>query len=244
MDMRRRRARCGFARLFAAASVATAISGGVDKAHATDISWWNGNFVSTDLIFSCVVGTLEYRMQAYVGYGLHPGNRTPAVGEVWYAHLVISHPGNVCAGGSATGIHFVPPPNTQLAVSGADPLFCFWRRHDSWQGVESYGTLFNMAGNCNQNPPWTANGYSLHAINPTQPWVIPNYSWMEFLIPLRSTAPVSGADNTWVRLNPDLGVFAYPSVSAIVNNDVMFRDSFDGTWLFLDLCTLSHTAGC
>ena len=246
MDMQRLGARGGIVRLLAAASVAVAMGRGADSAQAQNISWSNGGPLTFGQSYNCFY--YENRMSAYVGYGLRPGGRTPAVGEVWYAHIVIAHIGVDCAnGGSATGIHFVPPPNTQLAVSAEDPLFCFWRRHDSWVGPDSYGTLFNMGYNCNQNPPWTANGYSLHPINTSpnpQIWVIPQYSWMEFLIPLRSTAPEGAANNLWARINPELGVFAYPSATAFVNNDVLFRDGLEGMNLYLDLCTISHTTGC
>jgi hypothetical protein len=108
--------------------------------------------VNTDQILSCIIGIPEIRMQGYLGYGLRPGYRTPAVGEVWYAHVVLSHPGNVCAGGSYTHIEFWPPPNTQLAVSAEDPLFCFWRRHDYWVGSQSHGTVLNMSGSCPCGP--------------------------------------------------------------------------------------------
>ena len=132
--------RAGMVRLLAAASVAAAMGSGVELAQAQNITWENGGPLTFGLSWNC--SYFEPRMSAYIGYGLRPGSRTPAVGEVWYAHLVIAHVGVDCAyGGSPTDIHFVPPPNTQLAVSAGDPLFCFWRQHNSWQAGESYGTL-------------------------------------------------------------------------------------------------------
>jgi hypothetical protein len=231
-------------RLLAAATVAAAMGSGVDLAHATNITWSNGGPFTFGLSYNC--SYYETRMSAYVGYGLRPGNRYPAVGEVWYAHVVIAHVGVDCAGGgSPTDIHFVPPPNTQLAVSADDPLFCFWRDHYSWSNGQSYGNLYNMASSCNQNPPWIANkGYSLHAINPTQVWWIPQYDWMEFLIPLRSTATEGASNNLYARINPELGVVAYPSTTAFVTREIIFRDGFDGMTVFLDLCTIPHTGYC
>jgi hypothetical protein len=180
-------------------------------------------------------------MQGYVAYGLHPGGRYPAVGEVWYAHLVVAHPGNQCAGGSATHIEWFLPPNTQLAISASNPLFCFWRRHDSWTGFESNGTLLNMA--CNQNPGiGFRGGYNLEPPGQNY-WPFPNYSWMEFLVPMRSTAPVNG-QATGALLNPAVGVEAYPQVGAFVTNEIIFRDGFADMTLFLDLCTIPRTNGC
>jgi len=102
-----------------------------------------------------------------------------------------------------------------------------------------------MYESCNQNPPWIANkGYSLHHINPTGVWTIPQWSWMEFLIPLRSTTSEGALDNLYARINPELGVVAYPSTTALVNSNVIFRDGFDPMNLFLDLCTIAHTAYC
>ncbi len=216
------------------------------EAPRTPISWYNGVFVSTDNIFNCISAQIEVRMQGYVGYGLRPGGRTPAVGEVWYAHLVLAHTGNVCAGGSATHLEFFPPPNTALAVSGNSPIFCFWRRHDFWSGSQSVGTVLNMGANCPQNPgtgPW--GGYNLDPVSGSSrpPWTVPNYSWMEFLVPLRSTQVVNG-NAAQALLNPNLGVFSYPNVPVFVNADVLFRDGFDGMQLPLEICTLPNTSGC
>jgi hypothetical protein len=223
--------------------------GAVDRAEGQNITWYNGTLVNTDTQWICTTDPPLYgiRMQGYVGYGLHPGSRTPAVGEIWYAHLVLAHPGNQCAGGSATHVEFYPPPNTQLAVSVDNPLFCFWRRHLSWGGPggsTSFGTLVNVGGNCNQNPgigPY--GGYNLDAINPSQPWPFPNYSYMEFLVPLRSTAPLN-FQNLSALINPAVGVFAQPTVPVVVNNDVLFRDGFGPMNLYLDICTIPNTTGC
>jgi hypothetical protein len=196
--------------------------------------------VTTDTQWACLSDPALFfpRMQGYVGFASRmPGRRTPAVGEVYYAHLVLSHPNNNCAGGSATYIEFAPPPNTQLAVSADNPLFCFWRRHDSWSGINSIGTLYNMAGNCNQNPSvGTYGGYNLRPINTSDPvWIVPNYSYMEFLIPLRSFAPLNG-QTARGTLNPDVGVVAHATAPVYVNNDVIFRDSFQWMNLYLDIC--------
>jgi hypothetical protein len=218
-----------------------AVLGSADRAEAQPISWYNGALYSTDVILNCISQQAEIRMQGYVGYGLWPGNRTPAVGEVWYAHLVVSHPGNQCVGGSATHIEWFPPPNTTLAISAEDPLFCFWRRHLSWSGSNSIGQLLNQA--CNQNPGiGFRGGYNLEPPGQNY-WPFPNYSWMEFLVPMRSTAPVNG-QATGALLNPDIGVESYPQMGVFVNNDVMFRDGFAGKTLYLDLCTIPNTTGC
>jgi hypothetical protein len=247
------RRRAGMVRLVAAASVAAAMGSGVDLAHASAISWWNGVSANAGTNTACLSDPpyQEIRMQGYVGYGLWPGDLYPDVGAVWYAHIVISHPGNPCSGGSQTHIEIFPPANTQLAVSAEDPIFCFYRRHDSWgPNFENYGTLFNQGGSCKQNPGiGFRGGYSLDAINPnnpsqTIPWPIPSYSWMEFLVPMRSTAPLNGTSNVTALLNPDIGVEAYPTKPVYVTGDVLFRDGFDGLELYLDLCTLPYTNGC
>ena len=59
----------------------------------------------------------ETRVAGYSGYNYYPPYQPssipfaqlPAVGEVFYAKLVLSHPGNPCAG-SAVGMNCCCPP--------------------------------------------------------------------------------------------------------------------------------------
>jgi hypothetical protein len=102
-----------------------------------------------------------------------------------------------------------------------------------------------MSSSCNQNPPWDpTKGYSLHHVNPTGVWTIPQWSWMEFLVPLRSVASEGAFNNLWARINPELGVVAYPSTTAFVKSEIIFRDGMEGMTLYLDLCTIPHTLYC
>ncbi len=64
------------------------------------LPWFNGviNSIGTDIACLSDPPISEIRVQGFAGYSLVPPNRTPAVGEVFYTHIVLSHPGNPCTG--------------------------------------------------------------------------------------------------------------------------------------------------
>ncbi|MCB1573519.1 MAG: hypothetical protein KDI80_06025, partial [Xanthomonadales bacterium] len=80
------------------------------------LPWFNGviSNVGTDIACLSDPPITEIRVQGYAGFTLVPPNRTPAVGEVFYTHLVLSHPGNPCAG-SAVGIELLLPAGVQTS---------------------------------------------------------------------------------------------------------------------------------
>lgn len=81
------------------------------------LPWWNGTVSNIGQNIACLSNPpiLQVRTQAYAGYTLRPPNLTPSVGELFYVHLVMGHPGNPCAG-SAIGIELLLPPGVQTAV--------------------------------------------------------------------------------------------------------------------------------
>ncbi len=55
-----------------------------------------------------------------------PPNLTSAVGEIFYAKLVLGAPGNPCLG-RAVDIQLLLPSGVTTAISAANPVFCFAR---------------------------------------------------------------------------------------------------------------------
>lgn len=213
------------------------------------LRWFNGAFnlnIGTNL--NCQTQQIETTAAAYAGYTLRPPNYTPSVGEVFYTHVVIAHPGNPCAG-SAVGIEFALPPGIETAASAADPAFCFVRT-DNFAGTNP--RLINLATDidygCPQSFPASANGRRLIAPNGGiggGAWGMAFGFWMEFLIPLRATSPQAGVNSIVWTINPGLGQFGQVGVAPTVNGDVIFRSAMENNLLTLDICTVTPTAaGC
>lgn len=209
------------------------------------LPWFNGVFQNIGSNIACVSDPpiVQIRTQAYAGYTLRPPNRTPAVGEIFYAHLVISHPGNPC-GGSAVGVEMLLPAGVQPATSAANPAFCFGRLPPT--SNRPYTRLVNLGTDagygCPQTFPQGLEGLRISAPNGGfggGSWGMAQGVWLEFLIPLVSTQPQFGNTNITFRVNPDIGVVGYPQVPLLVNNDVVFRTSNEGNHLILDICTVT-----
>lgn len=210
------------------------------------LPWYNGVFTSIGTDTACLSDPpiTEIRVQGYTGFTLIPPNRTPAVGEVFYTHLVLSHPGNPCAG-SAVGIELLLPSGVQPAPSVQNPAFCF-----AISGV-SY-KLINLGSDpgygCPQSYTTGLQGLAVRA--PLGgvgggAWGMARGFWLELLIPLRATQAQVGNNSIVWRVNPDLGVVGYPQVPLFVTSDVIFRSAMEDNLLTLDICTLVPTPqGC
>ncbi|UXI67436.1 hypothetical protein [Tahibacter amnicola] len=217
------------------------------KATALTLPWYDGVFKSIGTNTACLSDPpiFQVRVQAYAGYTLLPPNRTPAVGEVFYTHLVISHPGNPC-GGSVVGLELMLPEGVTPAVSEGNPVFCFAR-------VPNGPRIINLGNDSGYGCPQTfTQGLEGLAIRAPRggymnsfAWGMAQGVWLEFLIPLTSSTPQFGDKQITFRVNPDIGVVGYPSVPLLVNNDVLFRTSDEGNHLTLDLCAITPVAqGC
>ncbi|WP_257386336.1 hypothetical protein [Tahibacter caeni] len=214
-------------------------------ASALNLPWFEGVAKDIGSNFACLSDPpiFQIRVQAYAGYSLLPPNRTPAVGEVFYAHLVISHPGNPC-GGSAMGIEMLLPPGVTPAISAENPAFCFAR-------VPNGPRLINLANDsgygCPQQLSQGLEGWAIRAPLNTQAggaWLSFQGVWHEFLIPVVSDRIQNGTKLRF-KVNPDIGVNGYPEALLFVNSDVLFRTSGEGNVLSLDVCTLTPIAqGC
>jgi hypothetical protein len=205
------------------------------------LPWYNGVIQDIGTDYACLSDPpiFQIRVQGYAGFTLRPPNLTPAVGELFYAHLVLSHPGNPCAG-SAVVVGLVLPPGVQTAVSAGNPVFCF--------GKGASGTLYDLSVDSGYGCPQTFGpglDNSLTLIPPRGGLVVngqKSYTWgmaqsfyLEFLVPLIATAPQAGNNNVAWRVNPDIGVVGFPKVPLFVNNDVIFRTANEDNELYLDI---------
>lgn len=210
------------------------------------LPWFNGVVANIGDDIACLSDPpiFEIRVQGYAGYALVPPNYTPAVGEVFYTHLVLSHPGNPCAG-SAVGIELLLPAGVETANSAENPAFCF-----AVSGVSN--RLFDLGADSGYGCPQTyAQGLEGLAVRAPNggigggAWGMGRGFWLELLIPLRATQPQFGNTNITWRVNPDLGVVGYPKVPLLVNSDVIFRSENENNVLMLDICGVTPTPiGC
>jgi hypothetical protein len=205
------------------------------------LPWYNGVFQNIGSDVACLSSPpiVEIRVQGYTGFSLLPPNKTPAVNEIFYTHLVLSHPGNPCAG-SAVGVGIILPAGLQLAVSANNPAFCFARTAN--------GTLYDLSQDSGYGCPQTfSNGLdnSFSLIPPrgglvingqkSYAWGMAQGFWLEFLVPVTSTVAQASNNSIAWRVNPDIGVVGYPNVPVVVNNDVLFRTSNEDNQLNLDI---------
>ncbi len=214
------------------------------------LPWFNGiiSSVGTDIACLSDPPISEIRVQGFAGYTLVPPNRTPAVGEVFYTHIVLSHPGNPCSG-STVAIELILPAGLQTAASAADPAFCFARVPATSQ--RPFPLLINLGNDSGYGCPQVFP-VGLEGLRVAPPlgglgggWGMAAGFYLELLVPLRASAPQSGSNSIRFRVNPDIGVVGYPSVALLVNSDVLFRTPFEDNQLTLDICTISPTAsGC
>lgn len=205
------------------------------------LPWYDGTIVNIGYDYACLSDPpiYEIRVQGYAGFTLLPPNKTPAVGEVFYAHLVLSHPGNPCAG-SAVGVGIILPPGVSTAVSAGNPVFCF--------GRGASGTLYDLSQDSGYGCPQTFSAgldNSLALIPPrgglvvngqkSYAWGMARGFWLEFMVPLTATTPQAGNNNIQWRVNPDIGVVGYPKVPVYANNDVLFRTSNEDNQLTITI---------
>lgn len=211
------------------------------------LPWYEGPILSIGQDYECFSGYLETRVLGYAGHTYRPPRQTqtipwaqfPAVNEVFYAKLVLGHPGNPCSG-SAVGVGIVLPPNVSLAISAQDPLFCAAKLRN--------GTVIDLNNDIDYGCPQSA---SYDGVTQSYPLIPPRggfifngqktYTWgmaqghyLEFLVPLKSSMVQNGSNQIRFRVNPDVGVVGYPYTALFVNNDTVFRNDMEIDNLTLD----------
>jgi hypothetical protein len=238
-----------------------AVSGLSAPAFALTPPWYYGPLnsqIGTDTACLSSPPIVETRVAGYSGYDYYPPYQPssipfaqlPAVGEVFYAKLVLSHPGNPCAG-SAIGIEMLLPAGVSTAISTANPVFCFARTPPGGSHPGNY-LLINLGTDAGYGCPQAfaqgLEGLAIRAPNNGAgggSWGMAAGFWLEFLVPLKSSVAQNGANQISFRINPDIGVVGYTNVPLYVNSDTIFRSAMEDVSLTLDICTLTPTAqGC
>lgn len=156
---------------------------------------WTDGVAAHSTVTNCtsvILGnpTTEWGVTAYVGYANDPSTNEPSVGQVYYLHEVVYGTGNPCVT-QRVQPEFSLPPNTALAISASDPVYCF-----AIQPADQGGTVADQA-DCPQLVQAGAWGGTYRIASPDEAnhetWPVPQgYGW-EFQIPVKSSAPFASA---------------------------------------------------
>ena len=176
--------------------------------------WYDG-VIQWSTILNCITSNVEYGSGTYVGYYADPSAGLPTPNSVYYVHVIVEAVGNACSGQYAY-VDIGLPPNTSLAISASNPVYCFAN------GVRD-------TVNCPQTLPSSSYNYGFFDVQAPGP----NYTWplaigkpWEFQIPVISTTTLSGSNfqaKVWVLdgwdfpwLNPYQGIYVFspPAPSA------------------------------
>ncbi len=210
--------------------------------------WYNGAIEHIGTVQYCLSDPPIFadRVLGYTGFSHPPPNFSPAVGEVFYTHLLLGHPGNPCTG-SAVGIELILPAGVEIANSADNPVFCFSMVPNPGNHLINLDTDPDYG--CPTSFPPGLQGYAVRplrgGLGNSGAWGMAMGFYLEILIPVRATQVQSGNQSIAWRVNPDIGVVGYPQVPVFANADVIFRDQMENNLLNLDLCTLTPTPqGC
>lgn len=104
----------------------SALSGNANAAISDDSpvlrsDWYDG----TPAYYNCASDHPSSGATAIVGY--HTNAPPILFNSIYYIHVMVYAWGDACGGGMTTTIDFALPKNTELAVSEAEPVYCFER---------------------------------------------------------------------------------------------------------------------
>lgn len=184
------------------------------------VGWsWDDGAIQRSTIVNCVSiiyppWIYEYGAGVYVGYYANPGAGLPTPNNVYYVHVVLYGLGNACSGMYAY-VDIGLPPNTALAISSTNPVYCYA------DGVLSTG--------CPQTlPPSTYNAgwFEVPSTASNHTWPLPQGHNWEFQIPVYSTTTLAnqnfqsaiwmldGNSSPWLVPSVPIDVYAPPTPGA------------------------------
>lgn len=185
-------------------------------AAAADAGWYDGGIQYSQVTncFSIIGGYpyLEYGAGVYTGYYADPTAGIPAVGQVYYVHVVFYGMGSPCAGQYA-----VPeidlPNNTTLAIDASHPIVCYGTVGGGWiQDTTSCPTNVGVSG-------WHPGAFTLLPKTGETAWPLPAGAGWDLRIPVVSSSVLVNATmnaNVWLLdgesspwLTPWQGVYVW-----------------------------------
>lgn len=231
--------------MFRLALATSILISAISPAHAERVDWYNSGFKSIGTNANCIIGNTEILSASYAGYSVHGTNPLVTVGEVFYAHLIVTQLGNTCVP-NAVVLDFSLPSGVELAVSTMDPVFCFGLFPPNSSMPRS--RLSNYANDPGYGCPQTfavgPYGYRLSAPHGGYgggTWGTMQGVWLEFMIPLRATRVLGANARVAFRVSPQLGIFdTVSSYPVLANGDMIFRSALEDIELPIELCQVQE----
>ncbi len=194
-------------------------------AEASTYRWFDGSIRYSNIIncASIIQGSpyQEFGAGAYVGFYGDPEGSQPSPGTLYYVHVVVAALGNACSG-QRTDINFKLPASTSLAISGSNPVRCYYDNVGQLALSECPQALPSSAGTYGAGYFRAPSTDSAHAFL----WPLPIGRTLEIQIPVISSAAVSGSPlqgaikmfdgNDNPVLTPDEGVYVFSTAPTIV----------------------------
>jgi hypothetical protein len=134
---------------------------------------------------NCIGQYPEQLGMAWTGYYGEIGV-SPQKNDVYYVEAGWGVSGNPCTGGAYVHDELVLPAHTQLAISGNNPVRC-------WYQGPSQGSLQEFTQDCPQSPhTGTYGGYAFDPPGNQAAWPTATGSIFEIWVPVKTSAPLSG----------------------------------------------------
>ncbi len=187
------------------------------------VTWYDGLYTNST-ITNCpsIIQGFPYEekgINAYTGFSADPVAGLPAIGQVFYAHVVIHGMGNACSGQRAF-IDIQPPANTSIVISTTNPVKCY-----------AGGAPVSPASDCPQTlpaSPYHSGAYAIYSTDTAHAltWPVPQGAIWEFLIPMVSSTALTnspmianvlamdGNGNPWLR--PEVGVYVFSNTPTVL----------------------------
>jgi hypothetical protein len=154
----------------------------------------------------------------FVGFYGTPDTTWPRVGDLYYVRFYVGVIGNECAGGIAPLIELGLPPGTSFAISGANPVYCYY--------TNPQGQTSQVTSGCPQSVSVGQYGYRLN-----WPYPLPYNTYLEIRVPVISSQALYGLaynHNLYGYLSPTLGNWVGAQQGVFVApNDLIFRGGFE-----------------
>lgn len=176
-------------------------------------AWYDGLIVYSQITncVSIIQGApySEAGIGTYAGFAADPNLARPAIGQVYYLHVVAYGLGNACSG-QRIWVDFTLPPNTSMAVTPTNPIRCY-----------AGGVANSYCPQSLPNSPYNAGAYSIPSNDSANAytWPLPQGGNWEFQIPVVSTTALTaspfqahvltldGNSSPWLR--PAVGVYVF-----------------------------------
>lgn len=169
-----------------AAAVAPPLAPATPKRRANQ--WYEGNF-DPGPTYDCITQMGEPLGSAWTGWYGDIGV-SPQTNQVYYVKAGWGVSGFPCTGGAGVHVEFVLPAYTQLAISGNNPVRC-WYEGKNQNSLHEFG-----GGDCPQNPQNGLNGgYAFDPPGNQGPWPSSTGTITEIWVPVKTSQPLNGIES-------------------------------------------------